>query len=104
MSFFCILVVLQSRTNPASVTWKGGAVLGIHDFKNHGYIARTGSGTGFILVDSSSCLRMEKRKIHRKTKLILHLRVYEGNGTGTKSRSNKELVDAKNRVTPIKSY
>ncbi|KAL8557635.1 hypothetical protein ACS0TY_004915 [Phlomoides rotata] len=45
-----MMFVLQSRTNPASVTWKGGAVLGIHDFTNHGYIARTGSGTGFILV------------------------------------------------------
>ncbi|KAL8048121.1 hypothetical protein ABFS82_07G042800 [Erythranthe guttata] len=32
--------VLQSRTNPASVTWKGGAVLGILDFTRDAWIHR----------------------------------------------------------------
>ncbi|XP_019180509.1 PREDICTED: actin-related protein 9 isoform X1 [Ipomoea nil] len=32
--------VLQSRTNPAFVSWKGGAVLGILDFTRDGWISR----------------------------------------------------------------
>lgn len=32
--------VLQSRTNPAFVPWKGGAILGILDFTRDGWIGR----------------------------------------------------------------
>ncbi|KAL8525131.1 hypothetical protein ACS0TY_014667 [Phlomoides rotata] len=71
--------VRQSRTNPASVTWKGGAVLGIHDFKNHGYIARTGSGTGFILVviESIKIFIFFKHKLCVTGTPRIHPHVYE---------------------------
>ncbi|KAL8533478.1 hypothetical protein ACS0TY_009756 [Phlomoides rotata] len=53
---------------------------------------------------------MEKRKIHRKTKLVFKFQRIEESYVrfiklaSLELRSNKELVDAKKRVTPIKSH